>query len=107
MLALRLSSSGNLICTRYHTAISLMPRNQQACLFSWLHTVSPGDPLHVARTQTRTAEWTFTIERAADPGSIAIEYDCCNPHPGRHRETPICPLHNKCPTVRGDKEEKE
>ena len=55
---------------------------------------------------TPTAEWTFTSKRA-DPESVAIEYDSCDPqNTGRH-EAPMRPLQHKCPGLCCDKDEQE
>ena len=69
----------HLISTNYNTPVAAGTADQQAWLFPWLHTVPPDHPAHVARTRTPTATWTFTEERA-DPDSVAIAYDRCDPH---------------------------
>ena len=69
----------HLISTHYHTPNAAATADKQAWLSPWFHTVPPGDPAHVAWTQTPAAAWTFTSERA-DPESVAIEYDRCNGH---------------------------
>ena len=100
------SSPLHLISTHYHTPIAATSGDQQAWLSPWFHTVPPGHPAHVARSRTPTAEWTFTSEWA-DRGSVAIEYDHCDPHRAGPHEAAMHHLHQKCPTLRGDKEEKE
>ena len=113
MLALRSASPRHPIVptaphfsTNYHTPTAATSGDQQAWLSPWFHTVPPGHPAHVARSRTPTAEWTFTSEWA-DRGSVAIEYDHCDPHRAGPHEAPMHHLHHKCPTPRGDKEEKE
>ena len=96
----------HLISTHYHTPTAATTADQQAWLSPWFHTAPPGHPAHVAWTPTPAAEWTFTSERA-DPESVAIEYDRCDPHCAGPHEAPMSPLQHKCPTLRGDKEEKE
>ena len=80
--------------------------NQQAWLSPWFHTIPPDHPAHVAWTRTATATWTFTNERA-DPESVAIEYDRCDPHRAGSQEAPMLPLQHKCPILRGDKDDRE
>ena len=96
----------HVISTHYHTATAAATADQQAWLFPWFHTVPPGHPAHLAWTRKPTAAWTSTSERA-DPETVAIEYDRCNPHRVGPHEAPMCPLQQKWPTLRGDKEEKE
>ena len=95
----------HLISTHYHTPTTAATADQQAWLSPWFHTVPPDHPAHVAWTPTPTATWTFTNERA-DPDSVAIEYDCCDPHRAGPQEAPMRPLQHKCPTIRGDKDDK-
>ena len=96
----------HLISTHYHTPTAAAIANQQALLSPWFHTVPPDHPAHVAWTRTPTATWTFTNERA-DPESVAIEYNRCDPHRAGLQEAPMRPLQHKCPTLRGDKDDKE
>ena len=96
----------HLISTNYHTPTAAATADQHARLSPPFHTVPPGHPAHVAWSQTPTAEGTFTSERA-DLESVAIEYDRCDPHRAGPHEAPMCSLQHKCPTLRGDKEEKE
>ena len=51
------------------------------------------------------ATWTFTNERA-DPDSVAIEYHRCDRHRAGPQGAPMRPLQHKCPTLRGDKDDK-
>ena len=95
-----------LISTHYRTPTAAATADQQAWLSPCFHTVPPDHPAHVAWTRTPTATWTFTNERA-DPDSVAIEYDRCDPHRAVPQETPMRPLQHKCPTLRGDKDDKE
>ena len=92
----------HLISTQYHTPTAAATADQQAWLSLWFHTVPPDPPAHVAWTRTPTATSTFTNERA-DPDSVAIEYDRCDPHRAGPQKAPTCPLRHKCPTLRGDK----
>ena len=62
----------HLISTHYHTPTTAATADQQAWLSPWFHTVPPGRPAHLTWSQTTTAEWRFTSERA-DRESIAIE----------------------------------
>ena len=94
------------ISTHYHTPTAAATADQHAWLSPWLHTLPPDHPAHVPLTQTPTATWTFTNERA-DPDSVAIEYDRCDPHRAGPQEAPMRPLQHKCPTLRGDKDDKE
>ena len=96
----------HLISTHYHTPTAAATANQQAWLSPWFHTVPPDHPAHVTWTRTPTGTWTFTQERA-DPESMAIEYDCCDPHRAGPQEAPMRPLQHKCPTLRGDKDDQE
>ena len=96
----------HLISTHYHTPTAAATADQQAWLSPWFHTVPPDHPAHVAWTRTPTATWTFTNQRA-DPESVAIEYDRCDPHRAGPQEAPMRPLQHKCPTLRGDKDDKE
>ena len=96
----------HLISTQYHTSTAAATADQQAWLSPWFRTVPPGHPAHVAWTRTPTAAWTFTSERA-DPESLAIEHDRCDPHRAGTHEAPMRPLQQKCPSLRGDKEDKE
>ena len=96
----------HLISTHYHTPTAAATADQQAWLSPWFHTVPPDHPAHVAWTRTPTATWTFTNERA-DPDSVAIEYDRCDPHRAGSQEAPMRPLQHKCPTLCGDKDDKE
>ena len=96
----------HLISTHYHTPTTAATADQQAWLSPWFHTVPPGHPAHVAWTRTLAAEWTFTSERP-DRESLAMEYERCDPHRAGPHEAPMRPLQHKCPTVRGDKKEKE
>ena len=96
----------HLISTHYHTPTATTTADQQAWLSHWFHTVPPDQPAHVAWTRTLTATWTFTNERA-DPESVHIEYNCCDPHRAGPQETPVRPLQHKCPTLCGDKDDKE
>ena len=96
----------HLISTHYHTPTAAATADQQAWLSRWFHTVPPDHLAHVAWTRTPTATWTFTNERA-DPDSVAIEYDRCDPDRTGPQEAPMRPLQNKCPTLRGDKDDKE
>ena len=96
----------HLISTHYHTPTAAATADQQAWVSPWFHTVPADHPAHVAWTRTPTATWTFTNERA-DPDSVAMEYDCCDPHRAGPQEAPMRPLQHKCPTLRGDKDDKE
>ena len=96
----------HLISTHYHTPTAAATADQEAWLSPWFHTVPPDHPAHVAWTRTPTATWTFTNERA-DLDSLAIEYDRCDPHRAGPQEAPMRPLQHKCPTLRGDKDDKE
>ena len=96
----------HLISTHYRTPTAAATADQQAWLSPWFHTVPRDHPAHVAWTRTPTATWTFTNERA-DPDSVAIEYDRCDPHRAGPQEAPMRPLQHKCPTLRGDKDDKE
>ena len=96
----------HLISTHYQTPTAAATADQQAWLSPWFHTVPPDHPAHVAWTRTPTATWTFTNERAG-PDSVAIEYDRCDPHRAGPQEAPMHPLQHKCPTLRGDKDDKE
>ena len=96
----------HLISTHYHTPTAAATADQQAWLSPWFHTVPPDHPAHVAWTRTPTATWTFTNERA-DPDSVAMEYDRCDPHRAGPQEAPMRPLQHKCPTLRGDKDDTE
>ena len=96
----------HLIRTHYHTPTAAATADQQAWLSPWFHTVPPDHRAHVAWTRIPTATWTFTNERA-DPESVAIEYDRCNPHRAGPQEAPMRPLQHKCPALRGDKDDKE
>ena len=96
----------HLISTHYRTPTAAATADQPAWLSPWFHTVPPDHPAHVAWTRTPTATWTFTNERA-DPDSVAMEYDCCDPHRAGPQEAPMRPLQHKCPTLRGDKDDKE
>ena len=96
----------HLISTHYRTPTAAATADQQAWLSPWFHTVPPDHPAHVAWTRTPTATWMFTNERA-DPDSVAIEYDRCDPHRAGPQEAPMRPLQHKCPTLRGDKDDKE
>ena len=96
----------HLISTHYLTPTAAATADQQAWLSPWFHTVPPDHPAHVAWTRTPTATWAFTNERA-DPDSVAIEYDRCDPHRAGPQEEPMRPLQHKCPTLRGDKDDKE
>ena len=96
----------HLISTHYHTPTAAATADQQAWLSPWFQTVPPDQPAHVAWTRTPTATWTFTNERA-DPDSVAIEYDHCDPQRAGPQEAPMRPLQHKCPTLRGDKDDKE
>ena len=96
----------HLISIHYRTPTAAATADQQAWLSPWFHTVLPDNPAHVAWTRTPTAAWTFTNERA-DPDSVAIEYDRCDPHRAGPQEAPMRPLQHKCPTLRGDKDDKE
>ena len=69
----------HLISTHYHTPTAAATADQQAWLSHWFHTVPPDHPAHVAWPGTPTAMWTFTNEQA-DPDSMAMEYDRCDPH---------------------------
>ena len=68
----------HLISTHYHTPTAATRAEQQPWLSPWFHRVPRGHPAHVACSRTPTAEWTFTSEQA-DPESVVIEYDCCDP----------------------------
>ena len=81
----------HLISTHYHTPTAAANADQQAWPSPWFHTVPQDHPAHVAWTQTPTATWTFTNERA-DPDSVAREYDCCDPHRAGTQEAPMRPL---------------
>ena len=96
----------HLISTHYHTPTAAATADQQAWLSPWFHTVPPDHPAHVAWTRTPTATWTFTNEQA-DPDSVAMEYDRCDPHRAGPQEAPMRPLQHKCPTLRGDKDDTE
>ena len=96
----------HLISTHYHTPSAAATANQHTWPTPWFHTVPPDHPAHVAWTRTPTATWTFTNERA-DPDSVAIEYDRCDPHRTGPQEAPMRPLQHNCPTLRGDKDDKE
>ena len=96
----------HLISTNYHNPEAAATADQQAWLSPWFHTVPQDHPAHVAWTRTPTATWTFTNKRA-DPESLAIEYNCCDPHRAGPQEAPMRPLQHKCPTLRGDKDNKE
>ena len=96
----------HLISIHYHTPTAAATADQQALLSPWFHTVPPDHPAHVAWTRTPTATWPFTNERA-DPDSVAIEYDRCDPHRAGPQEAPMRPLQHKYPTLRGDKDDKE
>ena len=96
----------HLISTNYHTPTAAATANQQAWLSPWFHTVPPGHPAHVACTGSPTATCTFTNERA-DPESVAIEYDRCDPRRAGPHEAPMRPLQHKRPTLRGDKDDLE
>ena len=96
----------HLISTHYHTPTAAATAYQQAWLSPWFHTVPPDHPAHVAWTRTPTATSTFTNERA-DPDSVAMEYDRCDPHRAGPQEAPMRPLQHKCPTLCGDKDDKE
>ena len=91
----------HLISTHYHSPIAAATADQQAWLSPWLHKVTPDHPAHVAWTRTPTATWTFTNERA-NPDSVAMKYDCWDPHRAGPQEAPMRPLQQKCPTLRGD-----
>ena len=94
------------ISTHYHTPTAATTADQQTWPPPWFHPVPPGHLAHVAWSRTPGAEWTFTGERA-DPESVAIEYDRCDPHHAGPHKAPMRPLQHKCPTLRGDNEEKE
>ena len=96
----------HLIFRHYHTPTAAATANEQAWLSPWFHTVPQDHPAHVAWTQTPTATWNFTNERA-DPDSVAMEYDRCDPHCAGPQEAPTRPIQHKCPTLRGDKDDKE
>ena len=96
----------HLISTHYHNPNAAATANQQAWLSAWFHTVPPDHPAHVVWTRTPTVTWTFTNGRA-DPESVAIEYDCCDPACAGPQEAPMRPLQHKRPTLRGDKDDKE
>ena len=96
----------HLSSTHYHTPTAAATADQQAWLSPWFHTVPPGHPAHVAWTRTAVAAWTFTRERA-DPESVAIEYNRCDPYRAGPHQAPMRPLQHKCPDLRGDKEGKE
>ena len=96
----------HLISTHYRTPTAAATADQQAWLSPWFHAVPPYHPAHVAWTRTPTATLTFTNERA-DPDSVAMEYDRCDPHRAGPQEAPMRPLQHKCPTLRGDKDDKE
>ena len=96
----------HLISTHYRTPTAAATADQQAWLSPWFHTVPPDHPVHVAWTRTPTATWTFTNERA-DPDSVAMKYDRCDPQRAGPQEAPMRPLQHKCPTLRGDKDDKE
>ena len=96
----------HLISTHYHTPIAAATADQQAWLSPWFHAVPRDHPAHVAWTRTPTPTWTFTNERA-DPDSVALEYDRCDPHRAGPQKAPMRPLQHKCPTLRGDKDHKE
>ena len=96
----------HLISTHYHTPTAAATADRQAWLSPWFHTVPPDHPAHVTWTRTPTATWTLTNQRA-NPESVAIEYDRCDPHRAGPQEAPMRPLQHKCPTLRGDKDDKE
>ena len=96
----------HLISTQYHSPTAAATADQHAWLSPCFHTVPPGHPAHVAWTRTPTATWIFTNERA-DPESVAMGYDRCDPHPAGPQEAPMRPLQHKYPTLRGDKDDKE
>ena len=96
----------HLISTHYHTPTAAVTADQQAWLSAWFHTVPPDHPAHVAWTRTPTATWTVTNQRA-DPDSVAMEYDCCDPHRAGPQAAPMRPIHHKFPALRGDKDDKE
>ena len=96
----------HLISTHYHTPTAATTADQQAWLPPRFHTVPQDYPAHVAWTRTPTATWTFTNERA-DPESVAIVYDRCDPHRAGPQEAPMRPLQHKYPTLRGNKDDKE
>ena len=96
----------HLISTHYHSPTAAATADQQAWSCPWFRTVPPDHLAHVAWTRTPTATWTFTNKRA-DPESVAIEYDRCDPHRTGPQEAPMRPLQHKCPILRGDKDDKE
>ena len=96
----------HLISTHYHTPTAAATADKQAWLSPLFHRVPPGHPAHVPWTRTPSATWTFTNERA-DPESVAKEYDRCDPHRAGPLEAPMRPLQHKCPTLRGNKDDKE
>ena len=96
----------HLISTHYHTPTAAATADQQARLSPLSHPVPPGHLAHVAWTRTPAAACTFGTEQA-DPESVAIEYNRCDPHRFGPHEVPMRPLQHKCPTLRGDKVDKE
>ena len=68
----------HLTSTHYDIPTATATAEQQAWLSPLFHTVPQGHPAHVAWRQTPTAECTFTSKQA-DPESVAIEYDRCDP----------------------------
>ena len=96
----------HLISTHYHTPTATATVDQQAWLSPWFQTVPPDHRAHVAWTRTPAATWTFTNERA-DPDSVAMEYDRCDPRCAGPQEAPMRPIQHKCPTLRGNKHDKE
>ena len=86
----------HLISTHYHTPTAAATADQQAWLSPWFRMVRPGHPAHVAWTRTPAAAWTFTSERA-DPESVAIQCDRCDPHRAGPHEAPTPLLQHKCP----------
>ena len=96
----------HLICTHYQTPTAAATADQQAWPSPWFHTVPADHQAHVAWTRTPTATRTFSNERA-DPESVAIEYDRCDPHRAGPQEAPMRPLQHKCPTLRGNKDDEE
>ena len=95
-----------LISTHYYTPTAAATANQQAWLPPWFHTVPPDHPAHVAWTRTPTATLTFTNE-PADPDSVAMKYHRCDPRRAGPQEAPVRPIQHKCPTLHGDKDDKE
>ena len=96
----------HLSSAHYHTPTTATTADQRVWLSPLSQTVPPGHPEHVARSQTPTAEWSFTSERA-DPDGVAIEFDRCDLNRTGPHEAPMHPLQHNCPTLRGDGEEKE